>query len=281
LLVSSIGHVLELRPSSIPHPQAGNGVWIFNRTPVPAGSLIGFYPGIYYTKEILSTNPLKHSPLTELPYLLRHNGDAINHNAHLFYPPFNMGSGCEELISKRERLSQNMPIEVLPQMINPYALGHFINHPPEGRPANVCFIDFEFPENFFPSFLLNHFPYMNQSVNPRDPPGKTRVVAIVALNPLLNEELFINYGSERFPDGFTPDWLVEPPDNLPIAEFLCKEKCVYEFSRLTKMLIKWDKIAANQAERIEIELKEERKKKIKEAIEDTELFAKYYNKKDE
>ena len=277
-----IGHALEVRPSSVPHPQAGNGVWLISQTAVPAGSLLGFFPGIYYTKAMLQTKPIPIHPLAELPYLTRWNGDAINHTAHLFHPPYRLGQGSEEIIEKFERLGQKMPAEVLPHYVNPYGLGHLVNHPPPGKPANVCFIDFQIPENFLPTFLLNHLPYMNQSVHPRDPPGKINLVGVVAISPLGHgEELFVNYGSERFPDGFAPDWLHEPPDSLPLAEYLCKDECVYEFSKLTKTLIKWDKLTATEDERIAIELREERERKVKEAMEDTELFAKYYNKKDD
>ena len=91
------------------------------------------------------------------------------------------------------------------EYINPYALGHYINHPPANTPANVCLIDFEIPEPFFPSFLLNHFPYMRYSISPSAPPQNLHVIGVIAIQHLHNQELFTNYGNERFPDDFTPN----------------------------------------------------------------------------
>lgn len=275
-----VGHVLEQRASTIPHPQAGNGVWAFSDKVIPAGTLLGFFPGVYHTKESLASSDVKINPQTELPYLLRWNGDAIFHDSHLFFPPFKFGFSCEEYIERLERLKKPMPIEVQPTQINPYALGHLINHPPPQTPPNVCFIDFEICETFFPSFLIQHFPYMRQSLNPSAPPSPYTVVGVISLCPLQNQELFVNYGSERFPDGFTPDWLEEPPDNKPISDYLCKENCIHDFSKLTKTLIKWDQMTMTEAEKMQLELQEERKKQLKEALQDQTLFEKFYKKKE-
>ena len=72
-------------------------------------------------------------------------------------------------------------------MINPYALGHYLNHPPPDTPANVSLIDFDLPYTFFPSNYARYIPYINY----REEPTKTktyetrrgdvyRAVAIVA-----------------------------------------------------------------------------------------------------
>lgn len=273
-----VGHVLDCRPSSILHPQAGNGVWLFSDKVVPAGTLLGFYPGVHHTSESIQSSILKIYPQTELPYILRWNGDAIFHDQHLFFPPFKLGYGCEEYVERIERLEKTLPIEVRPSQINPYALGHFINHPPPQTPPNVCFIDFEISETFFPSFLLQHFPYMRQSLNPSNPPFPYTVIGVISLCPLQNQELFVNYGSERFPDGYAPDWLEDPPDNMPLADYLCKEKCVYEFSKTSKTLLRWDRLAMTELEKMQQDLKEQRKQQLKEGLEDPALFKKYYKK---
>ena len=44
--------------------------------------------------------------------------------------------------------------------INPYALGHIINHPPPGVPANCMFIDLDLPFTFFTSEYSRYLPYM-------------------------------------------------------------------------------------------------------------------------
>lgn len=56
-------------------------------------------------------------------------------------------------------------IEVPPQDINPYAVGHLINHPPPDFSANVNLIDFDLPYNFFPSAYARYIPYIKYREN--------------------------------------------------------------------------------------------------------------------
>ena len=51
--------------------------------------------------------------------------------------------------------------QVAPEKINPYAVGHLINHPPPDMPANCLMIDFDLPYSFFPSHLSRYIPYIN------------------------------------------------------------------------------------------------------------------------
>ena len=215
---------------------------------------------------------------TELPYLRRWNGDAVMHEDMLFYPPYKFGYAVEEYEERLLKSKKDLPIEALPQQINPYALGHFINHPPPDTPPNVCLIDFEVPESFFPSYFLKHFPYMRHSVNPSEEPKSIHTIGIIALQPLQNQELFVNYGTERFLEHFTPKWLHDPPDNLPISNYLCKEDCLHQFSKLTRLLLKWDKFSLTEIEKMQRDMEEDRKRRTKEAMEDPNLFAKYYKK---
>jgi len=56
---------------------------------------------------------------------------------------------------------------VKPHMINPFALGHFINHAPPDQPANVKFVDLDIPFTFFPNYINKYFPFIH-SLDPRD-----------------------------------------------------------------------------------------------------------------
>ena len=47
------------------------------------------------------------------------------------------------------------------EMINPYAVGHFINHPPPDVAANVKTVDLDIPYTFFPSYMTRYLPYIN------------------------------------------------------------------------------------------------------------------------
>lgn len=52
-------------------------------------------------------------------------------------------------------------------MINPYALGHKINHPPPDIPANIALIDFDLPYTFFPSSQSRYIPYIKYRSEPK------------------------------------------------------------------------------------------------------------------
>jgi hypothetical protein len=119
---------------------------------------------------------------------------------------------------------------------------------------------------------------MRYSIRPSAPPTPFHTIGIISLNTLQNEELFLNYGTERFPQNYIPEWLEDPPDNLPIADFLCKEDCLHEFSRLNKMLMKWDSISMSEFEKLEKSMLNDREQRKKAALEDPKMFEKYYKK---
>jgi hypothetical protein len=52
-------------------------------------------------------------------------------------------------------------IRVSGDFINPFAMGHLLNHPPPDTSANVKFIDLDLPYTFFPSYLGKYLPYIN------------------------------------------------------------------------------------------------------------------------
>jgi hypothetical protein len=46
-------------------------------------------------------------------------------------------------------------------MMNPFAVGHLVNHPPPDTAANIKFIDFDLPYTFFPSSMARYLPYID------------------------------------------------------------------------------------------------------------------------
>ncbi len=50
--------------------------------------------------------------------------------------------------------------EVDSEVINPFALGHKINHPPPDLPPNVIFLDLVIPNYFFHGDFLRFLPYI-------------------------------------------------------------------------------------------------------------------------
>ena len=49
-------------------------------------------------------------------------------------------------------------------MVNPFALGHKINHPPKGFGANVVLLDLLIPNHFFTIDYLRYLPNVKFSI---------------------------------------------------------------------------------------------------------------------
>ena len=90
-------------------------------------------------------------------------------------------------------------------MINPYALGHMINHPPPDTPANCLLIDFDLPYVFFPSLFTRYIPYINYREEQKTKKTSEtrggdvfRAVAVVSATTLAHgEELYVDYLKEE------------------------------------------------------------------------------------
>lgn len=114
---------------------------------------------------------------------------------------------------------------VASEKVNPYAVGHFVNHPPPDVAANVKFIDFDMPPTFFPSYMSRYVPYLdrhdNYAYKRRQNETRTndviRAVAMVSLDTIAHgDELYVDYlEDERAEEDYTPDWLIKPPSPSP------------------------------------------------------------------
>jgi len=71
-------------------------------------------------------------------------------------------------------MSEAKLVQVPPEYINPYALGHLINHPPPDTPANVQLVDFDLPYSFFPSNYSRYIPYIKYRDELKKQRGETR-----------------------------------------------------------------------------------------------------------
>jgi hypothetical protein len=189
-----VGHTLELRDSSIDHHEAGRGVFLSckRQKVVLPGTLLGLFPGVICDPNVPLPPTPKRAGLR--PYLKRYDGFWLDYEKELPYPMPPPGSNFldyfENFLMQMEKRGNdtNMKIvQVEPEKINPYALGHFINHPPPDTSANVSLIDFDLPYTFFPSSYSRYFPYIKYREEPKR--SKTyetrdnsvyRAVAIVA-----------------------------------------------------------------------------------------------------
>lgn len=62
--------------------------------------------------------------------------------------------------------------EVNSHFINPFSLGHKINHPPKFSSPNVIFLDMYIPLHFFTESFMKFFPYIRA-----DTPKESSIVS--------------------------------------------------------------------------------------------------------
>jgi hypothetical protein len=160
------GHYLRIRESLIDHHEAGQGVFVSckRQNIVLPGTLLGLVPGVICDSGI----PLPIAPKRSLrPYLLRFDGTWLDYEKEMPYPLPPLGTSYDEhyhewLAQCEMRGEKELKyVEVSAKDVNPYAVGHLINHPPPDTEANVKLIDFDLPYNFFPSQFARYIPYIN------------------------------------------------------------------------------------------------------------------------
>jgi hypothetical protein len=150
------GHFLRLKDSLIDHHEAGKGVFVscLRQSIVLPGTLLGLVPGVICDKGV----PMPPTPKRSLrPFLLRFDGTWLDYEKELPYPLPPPGTSYEDhynewaIQCQLRGDSESKYVEVPAKDINPYAVGHYINHPPPDTEANVKLIDFDLPYSFFPS----------------------------------------------------------------------------------------------------------------------------------
>ena len=84
--------------------------------------------------------------------------------------------------------------------MNPYALGHMINHAPPDEAANCHLIDFDLPYTFFPTNFTRYIPYIDMREEDKSNKSVTRkkdifgAVAVIATQNIGHgEELYLDY----------------------------------------------------------------------------------------
>ncbi len=109
------------------------------------------------------------------PYLIRQDNYWLDYEKEQPYPAPELGTSLEDHYARfmfeveRRGLTNNDAeyVCVAPDKLNPYAVGHMINHPPPDTPANCLLIDFDLPYSFFPSHLARYIPYINYRTEER------------------------------------------------------------------------------------------------------------------
>jgi len=193
------GFKLHIKPSIVDHQEAGYGVHV-EGTIFP-GTVVALYPGHTYDGNILPPQVIMDNDYM----IARYDGTVID------------GRGwtkkAEELMLKNELHkalgSTGGRHNDLLKFKNPFAIGNFINHPPKGARPNVLAYNYNFKRNF-PDHLK---PYIPNHIATEDKTFKDdslflRSLILVALEPIQDTELFLNY---RFnPANKYPSWYSQP-----------------------------------------------------------------------
>ncbi|KAJ8618557.1 hypothetical protein MRB53_014743 [Persea americana] len=230
-LMDHIGYTLDLKPSQIPHKEAGQGLFISGEANV--GAVIALYPGVIYSPAYYRNIPGYPRVDANNPYLItRYDGIVINAQpwgiggetrqvwdgvlpAELKYNPSEgVGKSSDRfwrLLSKPldSRHGEN-GAEVLERR-NPLAFGHFANHPAKGTEPNVMVCPYDFPlteaemRAYVPNVLFGTeekvrmkrfgsfwFKSGGSSDAEVDIPVM-KMLVLVATRRLCNEEVFLNY----------------------------------------------------------------------------------------
>ncbi len=239
------GFYLNLKNSKIDHPDSGKGVFLsckYRKFILP-GTVLGFYPGIFYFDYMETAkgklNDIKH-------YLKRYDGSWLDPYQVIPYP-YRFGLTLQEFHNEEEAASllaggHEITYKTIPiSYLNPLALAHKINHPPPDTPANVKLIDVNIPFSFFPNDFLRYLPniFEGDFIKREKFFSKAfRTVAIVALDEIKDEdELYLDYiDEEMVPVTYRPDWLIKPPPRNP---FLIKQEYVTKPNAIDKMVNKF------------------------------------------
>jgi hypothetical protein len=247
-----LGHTLRIKDSSIDHHLAGKGVFLSCRRQgiVLPGTLLGIFPGVINSPG----TPMPPTPKRGVkPYVQRPDGFWIDYETELPYPLLPQGTNFTDHIEhfhymdESRGLGNQKMVRASAEAINPFAVGHFINHPPPDVAANVKLVDFDLPYTFFPSYMGKYIPYMNSNeVSMEDSSKKStrnnevmRACALVAQQTIAHdEELFYDYIEEKRTEiDYTPDWLIQPPHPNPYLE---KKEMISNLPFAVKLLIFYD-----------------------------------------
>ncbi|GAA0185005.1 hypothetical protein LIER_32293 [Lithospermum erythrorhizon] len=239
-----MGYTLQLRPSSIPHKDAGRGLFLDGEAEV--GSVIAIYPGIIYSPAYYQYIPGYPKIDAQNPYLItRYDGTIINAQPWgeggeslerwdgLSFPEAgeninSVGKGSDriwKMLSKpldaRQLGARAEPLE----RRNPLAFAHFANHPAKDMVPNAMVCPYDFPlteknmRTYIPNISYGKAEEANmkrygsfwfkswKSENRVSDVPVLKSLVLVATRALSNEEVLLNYrlsNSKRRPSWYEP-----------------------------------------------------------------------------
>ncbi|KAL8157539.1 uncharacterized protein LOC141674308 isoform X1 [Apium graveolens] len=238
------GYTLKLKPSQIPHEEAGQGLFIDGEADV--GSIIAFYPGVIYSPAYYRYIPGYPRVDAQNPYLItRYDGTVINaqpwgvggETLELWdgssVPDIKQAVQGSETGSDRVWKMLSKPLEgkqlggygeVLERR-NPLALAHFANHPAKGMDPNVMVCSYDFPlvekdmRMYIPNIVIGQGEDVKMkkigsfwfktgsSGSNASSYSILKTLVLVATRALSDEEVLLNYrlsNAKKRPSWYTP-----------------------------------------------------------------------------
>ncbi|CAN4115145.1 unnamed protein product [Withania somnifera] len=239
-----MGYTLEVKPSQIPHEDAGQGLFLHGEADV--GAVLAFYPGVIYSPAYYRCIPGYPRVDAQNSYLItRYDGTVINAQ------PWGAGGECREIwdgsslpepkhiMQADEKVTERIwkmlskPLdgtrlggnhEVLERR-NPLAFAHFANHPAKDMVPNVMVCSYDFPllekhmRTYIPNLSFGNgeeanmkrfgtfwFKSWKSGNNGSDVPV-LKTLVLVATRAITDEEILLNYrlsNSKRRPSWYTP-----------------------------------------------------------------------------
>ncbi|VAI46877.1 unnamed protein product [Triticum turgidum subsp. durum] len=225
------GYTLDIKPSLIPHKDAGQGLFLSGEANV--GAVLAIYPGVIYSPAYYRYIPGYPRIDACNSYLItRYDGTIINAKPwHLggetreiwdgsdpvdynTTPPINPESNSDRawrMLNKPLQKSGSENFGDVLERRNPLAFGHFANHPPGGSTPNVMICPYDFPltekdmRAYIPNIAfggeepvtMKRFgSFWFKSRAPGKQTGESpvlRTLVLVSTRSVCDEELFLNY----------------------------------------------------------------------------------------
>ncbi|XVF01778.1 hypothetical protein REPUB_Repub04eG0118600 [Reevesia pubescens] len=242
-LKDSIGYALDVKPSQIPHSEAGQGLFLNGEANV--GAVIAIYPGVIYSPAYYRYIPGYPKVDAQNTYLItRYDGTVINAQSWGYggetrelwdgstmrdmKPNTDVTEkGSDRFWKMLSKPLQNSQVgsggEILERR-NPLALAHFANHPAKEMVPNVMVCPYDFPltekdmRAYIPNISFGNPEEVNMrrfgsfwfrwgSRNSGSDVPVLKTLVLVATTALCDEEVLLNYrlsNSKRRPSWYTP-----------------------------------------------------------------------------
>lgn len=239
-----MGYTLEVKPSEIPHKDAGKGLFLNGEADV--GTVIAFYPGVVYSPAHYQYIPGYPRVDTQNSYLITRydstiinaqpwgaggesrvlwNGSGVSESRPNIEDPGKGSDRMWKLLSKPLDGSRfGIKGDILERR-NPLAFAHYANHPAKDMAPNVVVCPYDFPltEKNMRVYIPNISFGNGEEVNMKrfgsfwfkswksgsrvsDIPILKSLV-LIATRALRDEELLLNYrlsNSKQRPSWYTP-----------------------------------------------------------------------------